>query len=1238
MPTTQLQLRRGNTAQTAIFTGAVGEVTVDTDKKTLIVHDGVTSGGTEISLKTRTDSAYDQANTATSDAATADEKAVSAGSYANSAYDQANTVTSDAATADQKAVTSGDYANSAFESANTATTNAVTSGDYANSAYSQANTATTNAATADQRAVTSGDYANSAFESANTVSSNLNSANTWLQTYVNTQVSNLVDSAPVALDTLNELAAALNDDSNFSTTITNMVGVSGSYANSAFGAANTADQRAVTSGDYANSAYSQANTGTVLAQAAFDSANNVGPQVQPAFNAANSAGSYANSAYATANSLFDGTATVFVTLVNSSDITSNGAMSISTGASGSSKDLTLSPSSGITKTSGTILIQDNDILALAQSAYGQGNTADQRAVTSGDYANSAYLQANTATTAAATADQKAVSAGSYANSAFEFANTGIADASVSQIKADAAFNQANISLIHANSSYDLANTINISFSSAFPDVNARLVVAFSHANSAYDQANTATSDSATTGSYSNSAYTQANTATTNAATADQRAVTSGSYANSAYAQANTATTNAATADQRAVTSGGYANSAYIHANSAYDHSNTKFSSTGGFITGFANVSSNISVGSFVDFNNDIADPSNVEGRVWYDAEHKSLSYYNDSTSYVHIGQDSVSRVWNNTGSTIGKANCVFIIGQSSANGWPSVAPAQASFSANSEVIGLTTTDIPAGGYGFVMRSGRIQGIDTSSFTGGEELFLSDTPGRYTTSVPQTPSVPLNVGYISAVDLTEGAILVNIHLMEGSNKNDGSILFARNNKLDQDNETLFWDYTNKRLGIGTNEPTANLHVTGDGLFSGNVTISGNLIVSNAQSITTSELTVGGNTIVLNSDVTGTPTSNATIVVNRGNEANVYIRWDEIINEWVMYEAGAYPEGHVLHSEKTAHDWSMYTAMPAYEKLTHPVGASLSNATNEHATAGYITANIASAHAVAGFVQANTADQRAVTSGVYANSAYTQANTATTNAATADQRAVTSGDYANSAYAQANSAFINSASASSYANSAFTKANTATTNAATADQKAVSAGSYANSAYSRANTATTNAATADQRAVTSGNYANSAYLQANTAIINASAASSYANSSYARANTSLINNGSTSTTGTIYAAGLVSNTSVTLNTSSVISSTGITTSTTSQVTADSWSSSTYRSAKYFVQITSGSSYHVLEMSVLHDGTTAYMVTYGEQFTGSSLGNFSATVSGGLLSLLFTPTNASTSVRINKTLMVV
>jgi len=44
------------------------------------------------------------------------------------------------------------------------------------------------------------------------------------QSYVTTAVANLIDSAPAALDTLNELSAALGDNPNFSTTITSLIG------------------------------------------------------------------------------------------------------------------------------------------------------------------------------------------------------------------------------------------------------------------------------------------------------------------------------------------------------------------------------------------------------------------------------------------------------------------------------------------------------------------------------------------------------------------------------------------------------------------------------------------------------------------------------------------------------------------------------------------------------------------------------------------------------------------------------------------------------------------------------------------------------------------------------------------------------------------------------------------------------------------------------------------------------
>ena len=46
--TTQVQFRKGTTSEHAQFTGAVAEVTVDTKKKTAVVHDGSDAGGFEL--------------------------------------------------------------------------------------------------------------------------------------------------------------------------------------------------------------------------------------------------------------------------------------------------------------------------------------------------------------------------------------------------------------------------------------------------------------------------------------------------------------------------------------------------------------------------------------------------------------------------------------------------------------------------------------------------------------------------------------------------------------------------------------------------------------------------------------------------------------------------------------------------------------------------------------------------------------------------------------------------------------------------------------------------------------------------------------------------------------------------------------------------------------------------------------------------------------------------------------
>jgi hypothetical protein len=194
---TQVQFRRGTTAQTSTFTGATAEITVDTTKSTIVVHDGSTAGGFALARESALSSnvasitsAFNAANAAFLQANTPSYTANSAASYANSAFLSANTPSYTANSA-------ASYANSGFAVANSAAS-------YANSGFSLANghSAIANSAAA---------YANSAFFTANTPSNVANSAASY---------------ANAAFATANTISSA------------------SSYANSSFLAANSAFTRA----------------------------------------------------------------------------------------------------------------------------------------------------------------------------------------------------------------------------------------------------------------------------------------------------------------------------------------------------------------------------------------------------------------------------------------------------------------------------------------------------------------------------------------------------------------------------------------------------------------------------------------------------------------------------------------------------------------------------------------------------------------------------------------------------------------------------------------------------------------------------------------------------------------------------------------------------------------------------------------------------------------------------------
>ena len=77
---------------------------------------------------------------------------------------------------------------------------------------------------------------------------------------------------------------------------------------------------------------------------------------------------------------------------------------------------------------------------------------------------------------------------------------------------------------------------------------------------------------------------------------------------------------------------------------------------------------------------------------------------------------------------------------------------------------------------------------------------------------------------------------------------------------------------------------------DVTFSGGLVVGGDLTVNGATTtISSNTLAIGDNTIVLNQDVSGTPSQNAGLEVERGTSTNVGIRWNEGTDRWQISDA-------------------------------------------------------------------------------------------------------------------------------------------------------------------------------------------------------------------------------------------------------------------------------------------------------------------------------------------------------------
>ncbi len=247
------------------------------------------------------------------------------------------------------------------------------------------------------------------------------SANTDAATkaYVDTQVSNLVDAAPGALDTLNELAAAINDDASFSTTVTNSIATKVSKAGDSMTGALSMGNNKITdlgspsaSSDAVNKSYIDTLFGSTssAATSATSAQNSATAAASSATAASTSATSAANSASAAATSATSAS--------NSATSAANSLTSI-TGLTGA----------GIVRDMGTITESDTTTttyINIATIAANAATSAANAATSASSAATSATSAATSASSASTSASSAATSASSAATSAASAANSATA--------------------------------------------------------------------------------------------------------------------------------------------------------------------------------------------------------------------------------------------------------------------------------------------------------------------------------------------------------------------------------------------------------------------------------------------------------------------------------------------------------------------------------------------------------------------------------------------------------------------------------------------------------------------------------------------------------------------------------------------------------------------------------------------------------------------------------------------
>jgi len=291
-------------------------------------------------------------------------------------------------------------------------------------------------------------------------------------------------------------------------------------------------------------------------------------------------------------------------------------------------------------------------------------------------------------------------------------------------------------------------------------------------------------------------------------------------------------------------------------------------------------------------------------------EFQGLSY--NGVNWVNSHIPLVSFVRNAEATTLTTGTVVYLFGGTGDHATVKRAD-KGSDTTSSKTVGVVGANIAASQNGPVVTRGYVDGINLSvGYVAGDVLWLGEN-GEFTKTKPSAPDHLVFIGVVIRAT-NNGIIYVAAQNgYELDELHDVSIASPSSGQFIKYNGTL---WVNDAIDLGTDTTgnyiatisgTANeISVTGSGSESAAVTIglpsdvtiandltvTGNLTVNGTTTtLNTETLSIEDNIVILNSGVTGSPTTNAGVEVERGTSTNVSLRWNETTDKWQFTNDGS-----------------------------------------------------------------------------------------------------------------------------------------------------------------------------------------------------------------------------------------------------------------------------------------------------------------------------------------------------------